>query len=294
VHTNWKAAAQRLRTVLEEALTSRRNADNLLDVILEEWEWHTAPLVSVTEVCGDARQMLLRPAAGASSGAAAADRRPVRSFLTLRRLFMSIVKYVPQVPREQSAAGQPLGGCFWEGPCPEASPVEVDVERQGSFREGLSFEMGSSDRIVCGVAAQDGTKHTRYLLLHDVWLILVQPDLKTPGWAVVTTLWPIHLIQSQVDRSDPRSLQIGMQAHRGGAAPGEAAVPSTGFGAERKGSLLTLNFEDVSRCHTADMHLRKSRQEVRTQLMQQALAFVNKCLTEPLPQFPLEALFDGH
>merc|ERR1711920_462846 len=86
-----------------------------------------------------------------------------------------------------------------------------------------------------------------------------------------------------IDRSDPRTLQIGMGVPRGVAPPGEAMM-STPMG-DRPSSYvtLTLNFEDVSRCHHADQHLQRRRLEVRSQLMRKALTFVEGCCNHPAP-----------
>jgi len=263
--------------------------DSLLDLLLEEWEIHKAPLASVSDMCGSPR-CLLPPAAPAIHGVTAMRRPPtssrgqqqgqktIRSFLLLRRLLMDLAQFMPQVPRERNCVPnvQPWSNVAFNDPM----PFQVDEELASDFSENMNIEVGPMERIVCSLATTQG-KQTRYLLLHDFWLLLVQPDLTMMGWAVVKTLWPLRSVQSLIDRSDPRTLRLGMNALRGAVGSGEATVSrsaESGGGAGDRPSMyltLTLNFEDVTRCHSADKHLQKCRQEVRAKLMEKAVAFVD-------------------
>lgn len=137
--------------------------------------------------------------------------------------------------------------------------------------------------MVCGVVAPEG-RHARYLLLHPFLLLLVQPDLLSPGWAVVRTLAPLRQVDSQIDHTDPRTLRLGIRLARGAACPSEASPYDPSVDAqfrlpveEHRGSsffMLTLSFEDVKRCHCADLHFRRRRTEVRAQLRGRIEAFV--------------------
>jgi len=135
------------------------------------------------------------------------------------------------------------------------------------------------------------------MLLNDNVLLLAQPDLSSPGWVVITTLWPLWQVQSFVDRSDPRVLQLGLRAARGGARPGDVSSATAGnstfaaFAPARPGGggdespSVTFNieliFEDTKRCHEADVHISKRRQEVRAQLKRGVIGFVEGCATAP-------------
>jgi len=286
VHEALCSSAQRAWSFLQEALAGGAVDDSLLDVFLEEWELHRGPLVAVAEVCSNARRLLphlatsaaaVRGPAGSTGGPAA--QRAVRSFLLLRRLLADIVRHTPQVPHDRPD-GQPTL-CFWAGPTNEPSPLQVDPKFLGSFHEGMRFELGNTDRIVCGVSTPEGGKETRYLLLDDFWLLLVRPDLAAPGWAVVTTLWPLQQVQCLIDRGNPRLLMIAMQGYRTGPSPGESTAEK--LGGPTLCFTTTLNFEDVRRCHRAQGHLQGRRWEVRARLLREAVAFVNAARAQPLP-----------
>merc|ERR1719271_2381104 len=107
------------------------------------------------------------------------------------------------------------------------------------------------------------------------------------GWAVIKTCWPIRSVQSLIDRSDPRTLRLGMHVIRGTIDIGEASVSRTSetAGGERPSMHLTLTlyFEDVKKCITADKHLEARRQDVREKLLLKALTFVDDHRSETLP-----------
>merc|ERR1719174_2603820 len=133
---------------------------------------------------------------------------------------MDLAQFAPQVPCVQTKPSlQPWAGASFSQPL----PIQVDEEAECAFSENMHIEVGTMERIVCSLATPQG-KQTRYLLLHDYWLLLVQPDLTMMGWAVVRTLWPLRSVQSLIDRSDPRTLRIGMHAIRGTVGIGEALV----------------------------------------------------------------------
>jgi len=150
----------------------------------------------------------------------------------------------------------------------------------------MAIELGRQDRIVCAVATKEG-RRTQYLVLHPFLLLLVQPDLVSPGWAIVRTLAPVRVVESQVDRADSRTLRLGVRLARGAPGPSESSAydPTTGAEAgswlsadEHRGSslyTLTLSFEDTKRCHCADLHLSNRRKEVRAQLRRRLEAFVD-------------------
>lgn len=229
------------------------------------------------------------------SGSKFADRdvvqKIIRSFLLIRRLLGDLVRYAPQVPSQVTSEAKAETPCsLWVSASDESSPLQLAGEVNNEFSEGASFEIGKIDRIVCSIFAPSGKK-TRYLVLHDFWLLLCEPDLSMPGFAIVTTLWPLRQVTSFKDRSDPRTLRIGMCALPGGPLPREASASSIPLcpppaGMEKSQSsyfALTLHFEDVKACHCADLHISGRIQEVRAQLVRQALAFVDRYCVQPLP-----------
>merc|ERR1712039_245850 len=167
----------------------------------------------------------------------------------------------------------------------EERPLHVPEEALDGYQEGKAFELGRQDRIVCGVVTPEG-RHTRYLLLNNWLLLLVQPDLVNPGWAVVRTLAPVRQVDCKVDSGDQRTLRLGIRLARGAPCPSEASPYDPGNAdaqfrlpvEEHRGSsffMLTLSFEDTKRSHCANDHLQKRRREVRAQLRERVEAFID-------------------
>jgi len=294
-----RATAQRLRGFLQDSNGAIVKDDSIVDTLMEEWELHMAPQVNVSDVCSNPRRLLSGSTSSSSQSgrrhsvgmeAAKNAQKAVRCFLVLRRTLADVVRFGQKTP----SGNGPIQPQPWLGPSDEPIPFKVEEESDEMFPEGSSFEIGRMDRIVCGVTAPNG-KHTRYLLLHDYWLLLAQPDLSAPGWVVIRTSWPLRQVQSLIDRSDPRTLRLGMHAYRGGACPGEATAtfsPTPMIAApvdtmdDRLSAYytITLNFEDVKRCHSADVHLQRRRQEVRSRLLLKAAAFVETSCPQPSQQ----------
>merc|ERR1712083_750401 len=111
-------------------------------------------------------------------------------------------------------------------------------------------------------------------------------DLVSPGWASVRTLAPLKEVESHIDLNDQRLLKLTGRLPRGVTCPGDASHydPSAGDGGyrreeQRSGSFFTLSlsFEDVKRCDSANKHLRKQRQEVRAELRKRIEAYIGNC-----------------
>jgi hypothetical protein len=297
-----RTAAQQVRRLLQgctgkydDGGVCWKNDDSLLDLVLEEWELHKAPLGSISIMCSNPRTLL--PPAARMQGGFTTMRRPrsndaepqgqkaVRVFLLLRRLLHLFCVLSSKVSQERGRGhytSQPWANVALNA----AVPMQVEEESSSGFCDDMNIEVGPMERIVCSIATPQG-KQTRYFLIHDYWLLLVQPDLTMMGWAVIKTLWPIRSVQSLIDRSDPRTLRIGMHAIRGTVGIGEALVSrSSDPAAGEKASMyltLTLCFEDVKRCIAADKHLAVRRREVREKVLLKALAFVDGHCSETLP-----------
>ncbi|CAE7339853.1 unnamed protein product [Symbiodinium natans] len=173
-----------------------------------------------------------------------------------------------------------LGSALVPAPATEApSPLWLAEEDFNGCTEGKAFELGRMDRIVCGVVTPEG-RHTRYLVLHQHLLLLVQPDLVQPGWAVARTLVPLRYVDAQVDRTDHRMLRLTLRLAQGAACPGEASAFDPGA-ADGEGTsktscfLLTLSFEDNQRRLFAENHLCKYRKAVREHLSANVEKFVD-------------------
>lgn len=293
-----QSAARHVRTYV--------HGESFLDVFAEEWDLHSRPLLGIREASSSIRCLLPVGSSGTSAGAGLPGSAPaewalptshserqhaakaIRCLLTIRRLHLEVspavgkssVQPVGTPPVDILVRGVPVAGASKDLNC---YPLQVAEEGADGYSEGRSLELGRQDRIVCGVVTPEG-RHTRYLVLHPFLLLLVQPDLECPGLAVVRTLAPVRQVDSQIDRTDPRTLRLGIRLARGAACPSEAS-PCDPAGADhfrlpaeehRGGSLfmLTLSFEDVKRCHCADHHLRRRRADVREQLRERAEAFI--------------------
>lgn len=254
--------------------------ESFLDIFAEDWDLHCRPQIALREACSSVRCLLPVGACSASSSLASAEwtlptshserqhaAKAIRCLLTVRQLLQELPSC------EQLALTLPAAATS------STYPLDVAEEAAEGYQEGRAFELGRQDRIVCGVVTPEG-RQARYLVLNPFLLLLVQPDFENPGWALVKTLAPVRQVDSQVDRADPRTLRLYIRLLRGAACPSEASPCEAGgkLGAEesRQSSLflLTLNFEDVKRCHCADNHLRRRRQEVRRLLQERAEAFI--------------------
>eukprot|EP00931_Biecheleriopsis_adriatica_P029922 TRINITY_DN17696_c0_g1_i1.p1 TRINITY_DN17696_c0_g1~~TRINITY_DN17696_c0_g1_i1.p1 ORF type:complete len:879 (-),score=169.37 TRINITY_DN17696_c0_g1_i1:57-2657(-) len=307
-----RSAARQVRSHLHGPL-----GDGFLDIFSEEWDQEQSLIpASFLRAACSSKYCLLPPPQGAVSGlpgqpldwslpASHSERqlaaKAIRILLMIRRLRADLAHN--DQPEHSSAPPKPPptptggggGGVInsalapVEAPSAAESPLWVPEEISDGFVEGKSFELGRIDRIVCGVSTPEG-RHTRYLVLHPYLLLLVQPDLVSPGWAVAKTLVPVRHVDAHIDQSDPRMLRLTLRLVKGAQCPGEASAYDQSsteadyrIGAEEHGSatfLLTLSFEDVRRCHCAELHLRKRRTEVRDRLTKSLEAFIDGLCSE--------------
>jgi len=293
-HANWtlapvnaaqhavKSAALHVRTYLHGALS-----DSFLDMFTEEWELHCTPALGIREACSSIRCLLplsdcigapdwLFPTSHSERQHAA---KAIRGLLIIRRMALELLRCLGH---SKSSEPTPNGD----------SPLAIVGEMADGYEEGRGFELARADRVVCQVIAPEG-RHTRYLMLHAFVLLLVQPDLASPGCGVVKTLAAIRQVDPQVDRNDQRILRLGIRLARGSSCPGEASPydPATADlnfrlpPEEHRGSsffMLTLSFEDHKRCQCANDHLRDRRTKVRAELRSRVEAFVDGlCAQEP-------------
>jgi len=291
VHSTMLALAYRTYDLLREAVVRESSGDGLLDALLEEWELHQAPPADVTAFCGDPQRLLpasaWRPLPRLGQGAMTAwaspadseARRTICCFLLLRRLLSDLMRYSARAATSAVEAAGTLESTPWVASSQEASPLQVEEDTACGLREGLSMDVGPWQRLLCGVALPSG-RCTRYLLLHDYWLVLVQPDLAAPGWAVVKTLRPIWQVQPLVDRGDPRTLQLVLHAQsdvRASCSEASRLQAAGGY------IVMSLDFEDVRHAHEAIVHLQARRRDLRGQLMRKAVVFVQACCAQPPP-----------
>lgn len=286
--SSMRAAAAHVQEVLREAQSGDDGGAWLVDIFCEEWEQHKAALLHLPDFFADARRLV-----PAGEGRSTGGRRPslqrfglvsaqhaVRSLFLSRRLARGL-----QGSREPQQPGQPCP--VWLRFSNEPSPVQLSEASRPD--EGSQIASNGYSGISCSLASP--AKAQRRLMLDPTWLILADP--RSSDEAVITTVWPLWQVQSLIDRSDPRTLQIGMNAHQPGMKHGEAIAYnppiSTYF-------TLTLNFSDVKACNEAAVHLQMRRLAIRTQMLQKATGFIEKCqagqdgLAEQDPPVALESV----
>jgi len=295
-----RSAARQVRIYLHGALTN-----NFLDIFSEELEHSRKPIgdSDVREICGSIR-CLLPPTVGIGSPsvpdgwalpAQHAERQHAAKATCCLFLVQRLLEELQATPRDESPPQEAaLMGAARESPmsvlmpapsqCPAQGLMHIQEEVADGYEEGKSFDLGRQDRIVCGVVSQEG-RHTRYLVIHQFLLLLVQPDLISPGWAVVKTLCAVRSVDPLVTPGDSRTLRLMIRLPKGSSCPGDASAydPSTanlGFllpAEERRGSAfftLALSFEDVKRCRNAELHLFERRKAVREHLKKRIEAFI--------------------
>ena len=270
---SMRAAAAHVQEVLREAQAADDGGAWLVDIFCEEWEQHKVGLLHLPEFFTDARRLV--PQGRGSGGRRSSLQRyglvfaqhAVRSLFLCRRLVRGL-----QCPRQEvpSQPGEPSPP--WVRFSDEPSPLQLDEASRPI--EGSQMDLNGCSSIGCSFAASKPTaqRNQRQLVLDPGWLVVA--EVANGKEAVVTTVWPIWQVQSLIDRSDPRTLQIGMNAHKPGMKPGEAIAYnppiSTYF-------TLTLNFNDVKSCNEAAVHLQTRRLAIRSQMLKEVAGFVDKC-----------------
>lgn len=257
--------------------------DGFLDLFSEEWELYAVPYLDVREVCANIRCLLPAtlslPPPGSSLDWSLPQPHSERQHAAKAMRGLMALRWLQEELSKKGHGAGVNGEDPDDGVSSAQSPLHVPEEVAEGYQEGRAFELGRQDRIVCGIVSSEG-RLTRYLVLHPFLLLLVQPDLVSPGWAVVRTLCPVRFVECQIDGNDPRMLRLSIRLTKGVVVPGEANALTEGFGVQEecRGSslhVLALGFEDTKRCHCAHQHLRKRRQEVRAQVRNSVEAFIS-------------------
>ncbi|EAT42579.1 AAEL005902-PA [Aedes aegypti] len=117
-----------------------------------------------------------------------------------------------------------------------------------------ALDLNNSDLIACTVIMRDGTKYRRFLVMHILQLILVEPDSKRLGWGVAKFVGFLQDVEVNGDKEDSRSLHLTI--HRGGATNNRTPILSAKF-----------MFDDHIRCMAAKQRLTKGRSKARQKKM---------------------------
>jgi len=252
-------------------------ADAFLDIFDEEWSPQTSPLAHVASVCAHHRCLL--PPAYAVTAAPTVLRsdwtfppeeserqnaaKAVQILLHVQWLHSALRACVEERLEDGVRAAEATASC----------PVKVGKELLNGFQEGKALELGQQACIVCWVVTPAGPHHTRYLVLHQHLLLLVQPDPISPGLALVKTLCPLQLVEATIE-GEQRMLSVQMRLAKGIPAPGEAERVSDSTSSMPTFKVV-LSFEDVNRCLFANQHIQKTRREVRSKVREEVETFIN-------------------
>jgi len=122
-----------------------------------------------------------------------------------------------------------------------------------------SLDLTDEDVIACGVKTTAGQRPvSRYLVVDDAFMVLVEPDQTKIGWAIVSALHPLVCVEAKMTKTaDNRVLQVAIRASK------------------TQQEVMHLVFDDHIRCLAARQHLERGRMQVRAKMMEQ----VNSILT---------------
>lgn len=282
----------------------------LLDIFVEEWRERDAPAPRLTDLCLDAWRLLADSAGGEAEERPPPReyaRRIVKAFVHLRALMNRLEQGRGEQPAASAVArlaASPFPWANWTLTCTdvrdivfeagdgrgaevrahkrrailaetaqaEAALLQASPSAGCAFQEGMPLELGALPRLPCRVlCCADGGE--RLLVLHGSYLVLARPQNVAPGRALVTTVWPLQQVQPLPERGEPRTLQLFLQALTPGKPPGDS-VEVRGAGGRGVNFAMAVTFQDVESCHQVVLRLQRGRAEVRAQLLQQVVSFL--------------------
>ncbi|KAK5969100.1 FPL domain-containing protein [Trichostrongylus colubriformis] len=132
------------------------------------------------------------------------------------------------------------------------SAVEVgDCINLSGFGDPRELYMDNSDLLSCVVVLNKNERLSRFLVTDRLQLILVEPDTRKAGWAIVRFVGLLQDTQISGDPTDSKSLHVVVEGQ-----------PSR---QRKRQALLTARFvfDDHIRCMAAKQRLTKGRQTAR-------------------------------
>lgn len=116
-----------------------------------------------------------------------------------------------------------------------------------------SLDLTDEDVIACGVKTAPGQRPvSRYMVVDDAFMVLVEPDQTRIGWAVVRAVHPLMCVEAKMTKTaDNRVLQITIRITK------------------TQQEVMHLVFDDHIRCLAARQHLERGRTHVRAKMMEQ-------------------------
>ncbi|XP_012283658.1 protein CLEC16A homolog isoform X2 [Orussus abietinus] len=120
------------------------------------------------------------------------------------------------------------------------------------------LDLNNSDIISCTVVWKDGQKIRRFLVIHVIQLILVEPDPRKLGWGVAKLVGFLQDIDVIGDKDDSRCLHLTIYKPQSSGANNRVPLLSAKF-----------IFDDHIRCMAAKQRLTKGRIKARQKKMHQ-------------------------
>ncbi|WKY00595.1 hypothetical protein Q1695_014988 [Nippostrongylus brasiliensis] len=181
-------------------------------------------------------ELLLPPCNTAMSGLALHKRLP-SGFEERIRTMIQFYFHVRKLSKDMS------GETETELPLQVGNNVNVEV--------GDCINLNNSDLLSCVVMVNKGEKLSRFLVTDRLQLILVEPDARKAGWAIVRFVGLLQDTQISGDPTDSRSLHVVVEGQ-----------PTR---QRKRQALLTARFvfDDHIRCMAAKQRLTKGRQTAR-------------------------------
>ncbi|EPB79592.1 hypothetical protein ANCCEY_01288 [Ancylostoma ceylanicum] len=181
-------------------------------------------------------EMLLPPCNTAMSGLALHKRLP-SGFEERIRTIIQFYFHIRKLAKDMS------GEAETELPLKVGNNVAVEV--------GDCINLNNSDLLSCVVVLNKNERLSRFLVTDRLQLILVEPDSRKAGWAIVRFVGLLQDTQITGDPSDSRSLHVVVEGQ-----------PTR---QRKRQALLTARFvfDDHIRCMAAKQRLTKGRQTAR-------------------------------
>ncbi|KAK6740546.1 hypothetical protein RB195_008793 [Necator americanus] len=234
IHSSIGSKASHVLTSFVDRLGLYVNSENLF---LEWFEDEYAEFeVSHIKLETIGYEMLLPPCNTAMSGLALHKRLP-SGFEERIRTIIQFYLHVRKLAKDMS------GETDTELPLKVGNNVAVEV--------GDCINLNNSDLLSCVVVLNKNERLPRFLVTDRLQLILVEPDSRKAGWAIVRFVGLLQDTQITGDPSDSRSLHVVVEGQ-----------PSR---QKKRQALLTARFvfDDHIRCMAAKQRLTKGRQIAR-------------------------------
>ncbi|XGW17603.1 hypothetical protein V3C99_002305 [Haemonchus contortus] len=245
MHSSISSKASHVLTCFVDRLGLYVNSENLfLEWFEDEYAEFEVNHIKLETI---GYEMLLPPCNTAMSGLALHKRLP-SGFEERIRTVIQFYFHIRKLSKDMS------GDAETELPLQVGnnSAVEVgDCINLSGFGDPRDVYMDNSDLLSCVVVLNKNERLSRFLVTDRLQLILVEPDTRKAGWAIVRFVGLLQDTQISGDPSDSRSLHVVVEGQ-----------PNRQL---KRQALLTARFvfDDHIRCMAAKQRLTKGRQTAR-------------------------------